>query len=187
MRWVITGAVIVALAAWGGFAGVAQAEIAGPAIQTQGSLTGVNVDSSTFAVLGPAGTQEFHATTQTVFYAGTERIDFGRLPEFIGVGALVWSAPVESEQIAGIVTLLVYPVRGTVAPGFSVGGVDKGDYTIGGGGGGGGYDHGNGQGAGKGHGSGEQGDKGWGHGEGGNGGNGNGGDNGNGGEHGHGR
>ncbi|HEV2283095.1 MAG TPA: hypothetical protein VGX75_11985, partial [bacterium] len=136
MRWLITAVVIASVSMWGGFAGAAQAQIAGPVIQTQGTLNAVSVDALTFSVIGPGGPQPFHVTSVTVFYAGTERIDFDRLSEFIGAVAVVWSAPIESEQIAGIVTLLVFPVSGVITPGVNPGNGDLGGGpAIGGGGG----------------------------------------------------
>jgi hypothetical protein len=151
VKWTISGVAIAVLTAWAGFARVAQAEIAGPAIQTQGTLVAVSVDALTFSVAGPA-VQQFYVTPMTAIYAGNEQIAFNRMPEFIGVATLVWSAPIESEQIAGIVTLLVYPASGVIPPGVNPGNPDLGGGPAigGGGGGGGGHGHGEGGNSGKG-------------------------------------
>lgn len=165
MKWLIGGALITALVVWGGCAGVAQAEIAGPVIQTEGPVTAVSMDALTFSISGPAGVQEFHVTPMTSIFAGPERIDFNRMPEFLGVAAIVWSAPNGSDQIAGFVTLLVYPARGIV-PGTVIGGGESETAAGGPNGGGGGGNNGGGGGGGGGggygqHDHGEHGNSGW--------------------------
>jgi hypothetical protein len=121
--------------------------------QIQGTLTAVSVDTWGFTVRGITGTQEFRVSPQTVIYAGSERIEFSRMPKFVGTLTTVWSAVVESDRLAGRVVLLVYPSVGSVSRAGNGGNVGQLDGAGGGngissGGGGGGSGGGNGGGGG---------------------------------------
>ena len=52
-------------------------DTAGPSVEAQGVLVSVDPEAETFVIAGPAGTQEFYVTPDTVIELGrTERIRF---------------------------------------------------------------------------------------------------------------
>lgn len=124
-----------------------------PSARMQGTLTAVSVDTQRFTAQGITGPQEFRITPQTMVYAGSERIAFSRMTEFIGTRLTVWSASASSDQVAGRVVFAPAPATGPVpsaAGGGSGGGTDAasgrgGSTGISGGGNGGGSGSGGGK------------------------------------------
>src|SRR5579864_2647181 len=82
----------------------------------RGTLSTVRPDTLRFTVQGPTGTQEFRVAQETMIYAGTERIAFSRMTEFIGAQLTVWLVSGESEQLAGRVDLTTPPAAATAPP-----------------------------------------------------------------------
>jgi hypothetical protein len=177
------GAVAVILAvAWFGLSRIASAQPAPiPINTTQGILATVSCDDSscvtlTVTMTTPSGTQSYVVLRDTTgIWAGNESIPTTALNSFVGTPAVILSTPVGSLQVAGRITLLVFPFRGVVqnipnfdngGPGGAPAGAGPGGGGPGGGGpggggpGGGGGGVGNGEGNGNGSGVGEGGDNG---------------------------
>jgi hypothetical protein len=119
--------------------------------QIQGTLTAVSIETQRFTVRATTGTQEFRVTPQTVISAGSERIEFTRMPRFVGTLVTVRAASVDSDRFAGQVVLLVYPSAGNVSGPGNGGNAGQRDATSGGGTSGGGANSGGGGGGGKRH------------------------------------
>jgi hypothetical protein len=118
----------------------------GPALRTQGVLTAVNADASTFSITtGRKGTVlDFRVTSGTAIFVGTERLPLKRLHDFRGRPVTVWSAQIDTSQVAGRVMLLA-TAAGTMPANAALGSQDglfwnagSGAGSTGGGGTGGG-------------------------------------------------
>ncbi len=108
--------VIVICVVWFALVGNSSARGFGPIVRSQGSITSVDCNGSSFVLSDQAGSQIFFATQFTAIYAGTERLsEVCTLQHFVGSMALVWSTPVGAQQIVGRIDLSVFNGQGVVA------------------------------------------------------------------------
>src|SRR5579864_770530 len=119
-------AAIILAVAWFGLNRIASAQPAPiPLNTTQGILATVACDDAscvtlTVTMTTPNGTQSFVVLRDsTSVWAGNEKMSPTVLDRFVGTPAVILSTPVGSQQIAGRINLLVFPVRGDVVPNVS--------------------------------------------------------------------
>jgi hypothetical protein len=177
----IGAAVMVVAMVWVGYSRMAAAQTT-LVVTTQGVLGSVSDDGNgmtlTVTLTTPSGVQLYTVSrANTSVWAGNERISPTALDHFIGTPAIVLSAQVGTQQVAGRINLLVFPVQGEIGPAISI----NDDHANGGGAGNGGNGGGGNGGGGGGNGGGGGGNGGGGGGNGGGGGGNGGGGGGNGG------
>src|SRR5579864_4884845 len=137
------GAAIVILAvAWFGLQRVASAQTS-LLITTQGVLSTAACDDAscmtlTATMTTPSGMQSFLVSREsTAVWVGTEKVSPTILDRFVGTPAIVLSAPMGSQQVAGRINILVFPVQGSVNSSVSKNENDRGSLGNGGSTGGG--------------------------------------------------
>jgi hypothetical protein len=110
---IVSGTVItcvVLAVAWVACPGTPVASTTGPAVTAQGRLVLIDLERTSFTILGPEGTQEFHVTSDTVMdLDGAQRIQFADLEHFFGAACTVQSVDTGDDQDATRVTLVLAP------------------------------------------------------------------------------
>src|SRR5579859_6545627 len=120
----IGAAAVILAVAWLGLQRAASAEPS-RLTTTQGVLSAAACDDAncvtlTATITTPAGTQSFVVSRgSTAVRVGTEQVPPATLERFVGAPAIVLSAPVGSQQVAGRIDVLVFPVQGSVSPSAS--------------------------------------------------------------------
>lgn len=115
-------AVIILAVAWFGVDRVASAQTT-QTIQRQGVLAtaacnDANCTTLTVTMTTPSGVQSYMVSSDnTAVFAGYEKISPRVLDRFVGTPAIILSATVGSQQVAGRINLLVFPVVGNVGQG----------------------------------------------------------------------
>ena len=115
-------AVIILAVAWFGVDRIASAQTT-QTIQRQGVLATVACDDSncttlTVTMTTPSGVQSYVVSRDnTAVFAGLEKISPTVLDRFVGTPAIILSTLVGSQQVAGRINLLVFPVVGNVGQG----------------------------------------------------------------------
>jgi hypothetical protein len=109
-----------------------QARPAGPTVRNYGTLIAVNGNTLTLSIGSKraAIAHDFCVTPGTVIYAGSERIAFTRLHEFVGTSVNVWSAQIDENDVAGRIVLLASR-GGRVSPTSTGGGAQDAIFTNG--------------------------------------------------------
>ena len=90
-----------------GIPGTGRAQGESPTVRTPGIIASMDCAAQTFALNAPNGVEQFSASQYTFIYTSTERLDFCKLSQFVGVLATVWSSAVDSQQVAGRIDILV--------------------------------------------------------------------------------
>lgn len=71
--------------------------------------------TSTLTVRTAAGLQRFLASASaTVVYVGTQRATLSALGSFIGIGVVILSQPLDAQQVAGRIGVLLFQTRLTI-------------------------------------------------------------------------
>jgi hypothetical protein len=120
----IGAAAVILAVAWLGLQRVASAEPS-RLTSTQGVLSAAacndaNCVTLTATITTPAGTQSFVVSRgSTAVRVGAEQVSPATLERFVGALAIVLSTPVGSQQVAGRIDVLVFPVQGSVSSSVS--------------------------------------------------------------------
>ena len=106
--------------AWFGFGRMAQAQT-NVTVTNTGVLATVVDDRNgltmTVTMTTPSGTISYVVSrANTSVWAGFEKISPTALDNYVGTPAVIISTPMGSQQVAGRINLLVFPVQGTVGP-----------------------------------------------------------------------
>src|SRR5579864_4480500 len=115
----IGATIIILVVAWFGLQRVASAQTS-LLITTQGVLSTAACDDASCTTLTatmttPSGVQSFLVSREsTAVWVGTEKVSPTILDRFTGTPAIVLSAPMGSQQVAGRINILVFPVQGSV-------------------------------------------------------------------------